>query len=91
MQQCNKNVENALKHTFSQSVFSSFDAQAFSALVVITEDISGVYWNQPVCLPVPVTSNFSFSHNVFHSYIFLVRQNVALCVNGLTCFLTDED
>ena len=29
-----------------------------------------------------VTSNFSFSHNVFHSYISLVRQNVALCGNG---------
>ena len=26
-----------------------------------------------------VTSNFSFSHNVFNSYISLVRQNVALC------------
>ena len=31
-----------------------------------------------------VTSNFSFSHNVFHSYIPLVRQNVALCGNGLS-------
>ena len=30
-----------------------------------------------------VTSNFSFSHNVFHSCISLVRQNVALCGNGL--------
>ena len=29
-----------------------------------------------------VTSNFSFSHNVFHSYISLVRQNAALCGNG---------
>ena len=29
------------------------------------------------------TSNFSFSHNVFHSYISLVRQNAALCGNGL--------
>ena len=30
-----------------------------------------------------VTSNFSFSHNVFHSYISLVSQNVVLCGNGL--------
>ena len=30
-----------------------------------------------------LTSNFSFSHNVFHSYIAVVRQNVALCGNGL--------
>ena len=30
-----------------------------------------------------ITSNFSFSHNVFQSYISLVRQNVALCGNGL--------
>ena len=30
-----------------------------------------------------VTSNFSFSHNAFHSYIPLVRQNVALCGNGV--------
>ena len=30
-----------------------------------------------------VTSNFSFSHNVFHSYMFLVRQNAVLCGNGL--------
>ena len=30
-----------------------------------------------------VTSNFSFSHNVFHSYISLVREIVALCGNGL--------
>ena len=30
------------------------------------------------------TSNFSFSHNVFHSYLSLVRQNAALCGNGLT-------
>ena len=26
-----------------------------------------------------VTSNFSFSHNVFHSYVSLVHQNAALC------------
>ena len=31
-----------------------------------------------------VTSSFSFSHNVFHSCISLVRQNVALCGNVLT-------
>ena len=30
-----------------------------------------------------VTSNFSFSHNVFHSYISLVPQNAASCCNGL--------
>ena len=30
-----------------------------------------------------VASNPSFSHNVFHSYISLVRQNAALCGNGL--------
>ena len=30
-----------------------------------------------------VTSNVSFSHNVFHSYISLVCQNAALCGNGL--------
>ena len=30
-----------------------------------------------------VTCNFSFSHNVFHSYVSLVHQNVALCGNGL--------
>ena len=30
-----------------------------------------------------VTSNFSFSHNVFHSSTSLVRQNVALSGNGL--------
>ena len=29
-----------------------------------------------------VTSNFSFSHNVFHSYISLARQNAELCGNG---------
>ena len=26
-----------------------------------------------------VTSSFSFTHNVFHSYISLVHQNAALC------------
>ena len=31
-----------------------------------------------------VTSNFSFSHNVFHSYISLECQNGALCGKGLT-------
>ena len=30
-----------------------------------------------------VTSNFSFSQNVFYSYISLVHQNAALCGNGL--------
>ena len=30
-----------------------------------------------------VKSNFSFSHNVFYSYISLVHQNTALCGNGL--------
>ena len=30
-----------------------------------------------------VTSNFSFSHNVFHSYVSFVLQNVALCGKGL--------
>ena len=30
-----------------------------------------------------VTSNFSFSHNVFHSFTSLVSQNAALCGNGL--------
>ena len=32
---------------------------------------------------IACSSNFSFSHNVFHSYISLVRQNAALCGNGL--------
>ena len=32
-----------------------------------------------------VTSNFSFSHNVFHSYILSLQlQNAAMCGNGLT-------
>ena len=35
-----------------------------------------------------VTSNFSFSHNVFHRYISLVRQNVVLFCNGLTHYTT---
>ena len=30
-----------------------------------------------------VTSNFSFSHNDFHRYISLARQNAALCGDGL--------
>ena len=30
-----------------------------------------------------VTSNFSFSHNIFHRYISLMRQNAALSGNGL--------
>ena len=29
-----------------------------------------------------VTTNFSFSLNVFHCYVFLVCQNAALCGNG---------
>ena len=35
---------------------------------------------------IAVTSNFSFSHNILHSYISYVRQNVALYGNGLTHF-----
>ena len=31
---------------------------------------------------------FSFSHNVFHSYISLVHQNAAFCGNGLICETT---
>ena len=34
-----------------------------------------------------VTSNFSFTHNVFQSYISLVHQNAVLCSNGLTDLL----
>ena len=34
-----------------------------------------------------VTSNFSFSNNVFHSYISLVRQNAVLSGNGLKPYL----
>ena len=30
-----------------------------------------------------VTSNFSFSHNVFHSYISFVRQNAVFSGTGL--------
>ena len=33
-----------------------------------------------------VTSNVSFSHNVFHSFISLMRQNATLCGNGLNRF-----
>ena len=32
---------------------------------------------------IAFTRNLSFFHNVFHSYISLVRQNAALCGNGL--------
>ena len=32
---------------------------------------------------IACTSNFSFSYNVFRSYRSLVRQNAALCSNGL--------
>ena len=38
------------------------------------------FWEKEKLL---VTSNFSFSHNVFYSNISLVRQNAALCGNGL--------
>ena len=38
-----------------------------------------------------VTSNFSFSHNVFHSYISLVRQNAVLCGNRLTVWLGQSE
>ena len=31
-----------------------------------------------------VSSNFSFSHNVFQSYISFMCQNAVLCCNGLT-------
>ena len=34
------------------------------------------------------TCNFSFSHNVFHSYISLVCQNAALCGNWLSLYDT---
>ena len=37
-----------------------------------------------------ITSNFSFSHNVFYSCISLVRQNVALCGNGLKIRVENE-
>ena len=37
-----------------------------------------------------VTSNFSFSHNVFHSYISSVCQNVALFGNGLRDHYSDK-
>ena len=30
--------------------------------------------------------NFSFSHNVFHSFTSFVRQNALLCGNGLIAF-----
>ena len=33
-----------------------------------------------------VTSNFCFSHNIFHSFISVVHQNVALCGNVLTLY-----
>ena len=33
-----------------------------------------------------VTSIFSFSHNVFHSYTSVACQNAALCGNGLTLY-----
>ena len=37
-----------------------------------------------------VTSNFSFSHDVFYSYISIVHQNAALCGNGLTLYQTTK-
>ena len=36
-----------------------------------------------------VTNNFSFSHNVFHSYTSLVCQNAALCGIGLNSEICD--
>ena len=30
---------------------------------------------------------FSFAYHVFHSYVSLVRQNVALCGNGLVAII----
>ena len=33
-----------------------------------------------------VTWNLSFCHNILHSYIALVHQNVVLCGNGLTLY-----
>ena len=38
-----------------------------------------------------VTSNFSFSQNVFYSFISLVGQNAVLCGNGLIIVLQHED
>ena len=37
-----------------------------------------------------MTSNFSFSHNVFHTYISLVCQNAALRGNGLSPLLPEH-
>ena len=37
-----------------------------------------------------VTSNFSFSHDVFCSYISLLRQNAALCGNELKSILSKK-
>ena len=37
-----------------------------------------------------VPSNFSFSHNVFHSYISLVHQNAVLCGTGLILSQTTD-
>ena len=36
------------------------------------------------------TSNFSFSHNVFHNYMSLVCQNAVLCGNELTLLPNDK-
>ena len=35
---------------------------------------------------IAITSNFSFSHHVFYSYIYLVRRNAVLCGNGSRAF-----
>ena len=43
-----------------------------------------------ILLHVYFTSNFSFSHNVFHSYISLVSQNATLFCNGLTLYHTPD-
>ena len=37
-----------------------------------------------------VTSNFSFPHNVFHSYVFLARRNAALCGNALIACMDNQ-
>ena len=37
-----------------------------------------------------VTSNFTFSHNVFYSYISLVHQNAALFGDGLRAFIANS-
>ena len=47
MQQCNKNVENGVENIVSQSIASSFDAQAFSsfsALMFFTTDLVSLHF-----------------------------------------------